>query len=79
MRRRQTARNSLSSTTRRYFSRRRVVKRADAAHCDARHPVIDFFWLETGFFLLLRETKENDCGHARVTTRGGAFDDTPEP
>jgi hypothetical protein len=51
----------------------------DAAHCDVRNPVVGFFWLETGFFLLLRETKENDCGHARATTRGGgAFANTPE-
>jgi hypothetical protein len=79
MRRRQTARNSMPSTIRRYFFRRRVVKRADAAHSDARNPEIGFFLLETGIFLLLRETQENDCGHTRATTRGvGAFDDTPE-
>jgi len=43
MRRRRAARNATSTTTRIYFSLGRVVKCADAAHCDARRPEIAFF------------------------------------
>jgi len=55
---------------------RRVVKRADAAHCDARRPVIDFLCgSRSAFYVLLGEK----CRPARVTRLGvSAFDDTPE-
>jgi len=58
MRRRQTARNAMPSTIRRYFSCRRVVKRADAAHCDARNPVIVFFgWKPAVFCCSVKQKK----------------------
>jgi len=43
MRRLHAARNAISTAIRRYFSLGRVVKCADATHCDARRLEIAFF------------------------------------
>ena len=62
-----------------HFSLRRVVKRADAARCDACKPAIGFSGSRSSKGIADFEPKKTDYRPARVTMRGvGAFDDTPE-